>query len=866
MRQMLATRRPVSGPDLRWVRVGFSVLCCLLLVSLAHAEGGTIRGRITAGGEALAGANVQLLDSRQGSATDLDGHYLLLAVAPGERRLRISHVGLESQERTLFVRSGTSTVLDVDLSLAVLNADTLVVRAQRPLTPLDATSSQLLIDHRRLEASPVHGLVSLLATQAGVHLDEDGGLHIRGGRRGEVSVIQDGLVLADPVDGEFLTGLNEDQVSELVVESGNFGARYGDALSGVVRISSQELVPRPEYVVRVRSASLLNSPWRHAGAYGVPETGSWRDVELTDRVSTHIGAFRLAQPGRLQLKAALPASLIGADLILTALSELEDSHLPHGYSSTGDLGLGLGRELPGGARLQLNAGRQEVERQGYSHMWKYLPENQSLSLRERRHASLSLRLPHGTTAVSHWRLSQIDTRRRVGVRAGDQWLPVSAYRQPASTSQQDFYASGTEPRWSTHHTDRLEIAADLEWRQSQLLAFSTGIELRRNHFEREQWELVFGNTESPDLAHSLHETISRDPRQASLWLQQKLELDWLVLDAGLRLDAFDPVASAWASPEELFDAQGQESPLEAVDPWRVLSPRLGLAFPVDERTVMHASYGKFVQFPDFDALYTNPERSLDLVRVPLLGYPGLAPQETVAFELGFKRRVRPGATFELTAWHKDIRHLMSTVLARQFTREFVVYANTDNGQVSGLDLATRFPLTRHSRLFLDYTIMTARGTGSTKHEGYEAILAGGEIDSDEFPLDFDQRHDISAELELDLGHDLEASLLLEAASGLPYTPYVSPAVDPPRNSAVRPWTRRADASLRWSRAVGKTRLALRLDAENLLDRRNVVEVFASTGDPYVDTQDLIGNTEDLKHNPSHVSAPRSLRLGFELRF
>ena len=46
-----------------------AIVASLLLVSLAHAEGGTIRGRITAGGEALAGANVQLLDSRQGSAT-----------------------------------------------------------------------------------------------------------------------------------------------------------------------------------------------------------------------------------------------------------------------------------------------------------------------------------------------------------------------------------------------------------------------------------------------------------------------------------------------------------------------------------------------------------------------------------------------------------------------------------------------------------------------------------------------------------------------------------------------------------------------------------------------------------------------------
>ena len=31
-----------------------------------------------------------------------------------------------------------------------------------------------------------------------------------------------------------------------------------------------------------------------------------------------------------------------------------------------------------------------------------------------------------------------------------------------------------------------------------------------------------------------------------------------------------------------------------------------------------------------------------------------------------------------------------------------------------------------------------------------------------------------------------------------------------------------------------------------------------------DPRNLIGSTEDSKHDPSHVSAPRSLRLGLEL--
>jgi outer membrane receptor protein involved in Fe transport len=845
-----------------------AIACLLLLVAARSgwAEGGTVIGRVTAGKDPLAGANVQVVEGRQGAATDLEGRFVLLAVPPGPLVLRASFVGYGSRDVRIHVTSGHTTQVELDLAETRLSVDTLVVRAERPLTPLTATSSQSLLDHRRLEASPVHDFHALLATQAGVHRDEDGGLHIRGGRRGEVAIIQDGLALADPVDGEFLPVLNEDRVGELVVETGSFSARYGDALSGVVRVTSRNRVSRPEFGLRWRSANLADSPWRKARAYGLSESGLWHPTEAGDRMIAAPAAFRLDQPGRLQLTAALPARYTGADLVLTALSEREDSHLPHGWRSQGDLSLSLGRDLGTGARLQLTAGRQENEEQGYNHVWKYLPTHQALTLRQRRHASLVLALTHGTRAVSNWRVSLLDTRRRVGVRPSGDWLALADYRRSTYMSQQDFYESGHDPRLGRHENRRFEFAAEAEWRQTRRLALAGGLELRHNRFERDQWTLVFGNAEGPDSALSLHEDVAREPRQGTIWVEQKLELEWLVLEAGLRLETFDPGADAWADPEQLFDPEGGLSPLSPVDPSTVLSPRLGLAFPVDERTVMHASYGQFVQFPDLDALYTNPERRVDHSSVPLLGYAGLEPQQTTSFELGLKRRSAPGRSVELTAWHKDIRNLLSTVLGRQFTREYVVYSNTDHGSVLGLDLALRLPLTRRSRMSLDYTVMHARGSGSTRRAGYEAVLAGGDVQVEEFPLDFDQRHDISAQVELDVTRHLAATLLVEAASGLPYTPFVDLAVDTPRNSAAKPWTRRADLSLAWSHPLRGAGLGLRLDVENLLDTRNVVEVFASSGDPYTDTRNLIGNTEDSKHNPAHVSAPRAVRLGLEVKF
>ena len=41
-----------------------------------------------------------------------------------------------------------------------------------------------------------------------------------------------------------------------------------------------------------------------------------------------------------------------------------------------------------------------------------------------------------------------------------------------------------------------------------------------------------------------------------------------------------------------------------------MSPRLGLAFPISDRGVIHFSYGHFFQLPRYELLYTNPDFEL----------------------------------------------------------------------------------------------------------------------------------------------------------------------------------------------------------------------------------------------------------------
>ncbi len=842
----------------------FLLLLLLLPSAGLLAAGGTLAGRVLAQGEPLGGANVVLVGEAKGAATDLNGGFLILDVSPGPHLLRVSYLGMHTWEQDIFMLSEYTTRIDVELMPQALQGDTLVVQARRDLSPLDATSSQAVLGRRELELSPRSDFLDLLATQAGVTRDEDGGMHLRGGRLGEVRVLLDGQDLRDPLDMGFQDLINEDMVSELVVVSGTFGARYGDALSGVVRVTGQSRVRRPEFRLRYTSADLVDSPWRERGAYGVPESGLWRETDHGDLFGTDPAWGRLNQPGRMQLKVATPARMSGVDMVLGLLSETQDSHLPHGGSSRGDLSLNLGHDMASGGRLELGLGRKSSLRQGYSHFWKYLPLNRHSQLREQQRLNLRFSNSLGDRSVYRLRLGLVRNESRRGILRDGEWLAESEYRRRSFSAQQDFFAEGHDPSLSRHSSTRGEIAGDWTWRPRPTFELAAGGELTRTELDWKERHLVFGDAETADPALSWTDASEHAPLQGALWSEQKIETGWLVLHTGLRLDWFDPDAGAWAEPDRLLQPDGGLAPLQEVDPWLYLSPRLGIAFPVSERTVMHASYGRFIQFPDHRSLYTNSGRTLDGGELPLLGYAGLEPQQTTAFEIGAKQRPAPGVQLEVTAWMKDMKKLLSTIVGKQLTREYVVYANSDYGNVAGVDLAAELPLGSRSRARIDYTLMNARGSASEPEAGLVTVQNGEEVEYNEFPLDFDQRHDLSAALETDWGLGVSSSLLVQGASGLPYTPFIDVGVTAPTNSANRPWTWTADLGLRWSRALGAHRMTLRLDVRNLFDRRNVVQVFASSGEPYVDPRNLIGSTEDSKHDPSHVSPPRSLRLGLEL--
>ena len=76
--------------------------------------------------------------------------------------------------------------------------------------------------------------------QAGVTVDQNGGLHLRGGRTGGVSYWIDGVPVTDAFNSSQVVEVNKSMVEQVQLVSGAYNAEYGQAMDGIVNIATKE--------------------------------------------------------------------------------------------------------------------------------------------------------------------------------------------------------------------------------------------------------------------------------------------------------------------------------------------------------------------------------------------------------------------------------------------------------------------------------------------------------------------------------------------------------------------------------------------------------------------------------------------------
>src|SRR5574341_16308 len=237
----------------------FAALSTFLWVGTLSAQNvGKIAGTVAEAktGNPLPGANVIIVGTTMGAASDLNGEYYILNVPPGRYELRTSIIGFEAMKVVdVIVNVGRTTNIDFKLAEALLEMGEVVVQAVRPEVERDKTSTSEIVRFDEVQALPgIRDISDVIGLAADV---TDG--HFRGGREGEEYYLLQGMGIVNPLDrsSAFLPIMSG--VEEVEVITSGFGAQYGNAQSGVVNISMKE---GDRQVWRTRLESRVRAPGR----------------------------------------------------------------------------------------------------------------------------------------------------------------------------------------------------------------------------------------------------------------------------------------------------------------------------------------------------------------------------------------------------------------------------------------------------------------------------------------------------------------------------------------------------------------------------------------------------------------------------
>ncbi|NBW94866.1 MAG: carboxypeptidase-like regulatory domain-containing protein, partial [Bacteroidetes bacterium] len=132
---------------------------------------GKIAGRVidAATGDPLPGVNVVIEGTTQGTATDMDGEYVIIRVRPGTYSVRAQFLGFQTQViANVEVIIDQTTRVDFRLGEEVLEGEEIVVTAERPIVQVDRTTTTAVVGEEQLEALPVLGISDAINLQAGV--------------------------------------------------------------------------------------------------------------------------------------------------------------------------------------------------------------------------------------------------------------------------------------------------------------------------------------------------------------------------------------------------------------------------------------------------------------------------------------------------------------------------------------------------------------------------------------------------------------------------------------------------------------------------------------------------------------------------
>jgi outer membrane receptor for ferrienterochelin and colicin len=779
-------------------------------------------------GEALVGATILILETSQGAVSDSQGRFIVHNLRAGTYQVRVSLLGYQSVVyKEVTILPDLRTRLTVQLKNAPIEVEGVEVTAERPLIQTDVTGTAYEKTAQQLETLPIEKFQNVVGLQPGTTADG----HVRGGKTREVLYLVDGFPIQDLISGGQGLELPKSAISQLSVKTGGFDAEYGHALSGIVNVITRSGDDKPRLQLRLAKDDL----------FGGTQVSKGNDIEFTASgpIVKKKGTFFLANT-----------------LYLSGTRWWQDMEYFFASPTQKEL-YGMGKVdwlFSGDKRLTGQLLYSLKNWRDYAFSWRYNLDGLPLRRNESYRATLSWTHTLSRNLFYTLSLSHNQMRARIG-----EGLADSVHGEPY---QYDFYLqyiiSGDRIWWADLRQNSTTVKSEMthQWHRAHI--FKAGAEFRQYDINASLMKMepqlsYFGKPLVDEELLNYSTRYRYYPRAGSFYIQDKYEsaASRSVISAGLRFDFLDPRAQRPAVELIPTGADDYREKITGYVPARVayqLSPRLGFAFPFTDKSFFFINWGRYLQFPLFEHLYSGLD-NVDFARgvKVLRGNPELLAEKTSALEISIRHNFYENWIASALYFQKettdqiDSKTFVSANSRIAGDYGFAEYVNNPYATAHGFEFVVSRERGNWLTGTLSYTLMQAKGLSESEDQGLSYAQWGFPVANTPYYLSWDERHSVKADLYFSLPLAVRINLVWQYHSGRPYTYYPSFDGFSSANEEMLfvPNNRRMPGYNLTDLRIGKTLsfgmraggirpyLELYLDVRNLFNNRNVIWIDAS---------------------------------------
>jgi len=244
-------------------------------------------------GKPIAGANVFVEGTYSGDTSKEDGSFSFTTTALGEQSLQISFLSFQTARYFADVAKMNSLKITLkedlnSLDAVILNAGSFKAGGTSKvsvLKPLDIVTT----------AGSAGNIIAALQTLPGTQVaGESGRLFVRGGEADETQTYIDGLRVAQPYGASVQNVPSRGRFSPFLFkgisfQTGGYSAEYGEALSGVLLLDSEDDVEQDKTEISLMTVGL-----------GIGNTQKWKKSSLSINTSyINLAPYMLIAPQNL---------------------------------------------------------------------------------------------------------------------------------------------------------------------------------------------------------------------------------------------------------------------------------------------------------------------------------------------------------------------------------------------------------------------------------------------------------------------------------------------------------------------------------------------------------------------------------------